>query len=68
MEDNEREFLVYQVAKAIRDAEHAEGHCDEVDTYLSYLPAARAATSVCLSHLSTSGRRLMVVPDVVGDF
>lgn len=31
------------VAKAIREAEREAGHCDDNDTYVSYLPAARAA-------------------------
>jgi len=37
------EIVAETVAKAIREAEHAEGHCDDSDTYVSYLPAARAA-------------------------
>jgi len=39
----EPEKVVETVAKAIREAERREGHCDDADTFASYLPAARAA-------------------------
>jgi hypothetical protein len=35
--------MVERVARAIREAEIAEGHCDSETTFASYLPAARAA-------------------------
>jgi hypothetical protein len=43
MKNQEQELIMVTIAKAIREAERNEGHCDDADTYLSYLPAARAA-------------------------
>ncbi|MBR0875016.1 hypothetical protein JQ633_31980 [Bradyrhizobium tropiciagri] len=40
---DDRELIVETIAKAIREAERKEGHCDDGDTYRSYLPAAQAA-------------------------
>jgi len=43
MQDKNQEMIVETIAKAIREAERSEGHCDDEDTFVSYLPAARAA-------------------------
>ena len=40
---NDQENIVEYVAKAIYKVERSEGHCDDLDTYMSYVPAAKAA-------------------------
>lgn len=38
-----KQTIVEIVARAICEAERIEGQCSDADSYVSYLPAARAA-------------------------